>query len=144
MDAPQLAALKQALLRKGSEMNEKLTRLLAGESFDIERLLVGGEPGATPIERLQRFLGIVDERLRAMREGRYGRCEKCGEPLSFAALQEAPWVTRVPRATGALDFVTTRLNNGLARHVQGRTPRRVGCPESPPCRSPPPFRCCSR
>jgi RNA polymerase-binding transcription factor DksA len=100
-DTAQLAALKQALLRKGSEINEKLTRLLAGESFDIERLLVGGEPGETPIERLQRFLGIVDERLRAMREGRYGRCEKCGKALSFAALQEAPWVTLCPACDAA-------------------------------------------
>ena len=89
----ELSALRRLLLTKGSEINEKLTRLLAGETIDLSRLLSGGEPGETPAERLQRFIALIDERLHAIRDGRYGRCSHCTQALTFVALKEVPWAT---------------------------------------------------
>ena len=59
MTAPPTAAevqlLRKRLLKKGAEINEKLTKLLNGEQVRVE-VIGGGKPGATPIERLKRFL----------------------------------------------------------------------------------------
>jgi len=96
LDAAQLNLLRRRLLAKGSEINERLTRLMAGENFDIGRLLEP-QPGETPIERLRRFLMLIDERLQAIRAGRYGVCERCGAPMSFAALEQVPWATTCAR-----------------------------------------------
>src|SRR5262245_27414764 len=73
----QIARLKRLLLRKGAEINEKLVALLNGQQVRVEDLL-GGKPGEKPIERLRRFLALVDGQLRAIREGTYGRCQRCG------------------------------------------------------------------
>jgi RNA polymerase-binding transcription factor DksA len=100
-DPQELSVLRRLLLAKGSEINEKLTRLLAGQTVDLGRLLGGGAPGETPAERLQRFLALIDERLHAIRDGRYGRCSHCGQPLTFVALKEVPWATTCAACSGA-------------------------------------------
>lgn len=87
----QVGLLKRRLLTKGSEINDALTKLLAGDTIHVEKLFGGGKPGETPEEKLRRFLELIDERLRAVREGRFGRCEACGGEISFAELDEVPW-----------------------------------------------------
>ena len=101
LDADQLRSLRHDLLAKGVEINDKLTRLLAGEHVDIEGLVAGGPPGETPVERLRRFLDLIDERIHAMAAGRYSHCVACGAPQSFRELHELPWATRC-RACAAL------------------------------------------
>jgi RNA polymerase-binding transcription factor DksA len=90
----EVALLRRQLLKKGAEINEKLTRLLSGQKVDVEALLSGGKkkPGADPIERLRHFLALVDGRIKAIAAGRYGRCESCGEGLPFEHLQQIPWI----------------------------------------------------
>lgn len=88
----EIQRLKRQLLKKGSEINEKLTHLLAGEKIDIERLIGGGRPGETPIERLRRFMSIIDTQLGAIRAGTYGRCVTCGDGLPFWQLEQVPWI----------------------------------------------------
>ena len=90
--ADEILRLKKQLLKKGAEINEKLTQLLAGQRVDVESLLSGGKPGPTPIERLRHFMAIIDGRLRAIREGSYGKCEQCGDGLPFAQLEQVPWI----------------------------------------------------
>jgi RNA polymerase-binding transcription factor DksA len=34
---------------------------------------------------------LIDSRLRATRDGTYGACTSCGEPLGFIALTQMPW-----------------------------------------------------
>jgi DnaK suppressor protein len=83
--------LKRQLLKKGAEINEKLVALLNGQSPKIDDLLTA-KPGETPIERLRRFLALVDGRLVAIRNGTYGKCESCGAWLPFQQLHEVPWI----------------------------------------------------
>jgi RNA polymerase-binding transcription factor DksA len=87
----EIQVLKRQLLKKGAEINEKLTRLLNGQKADIADLLTA-KPGETPIERLRRFLNLVNGRIQAIRAGTYGRCENCGDGLPFVDLQQVPWI----------------------------------------------------
>lgn len=92
----QLQTLKRALLRKGAEINAKLTDILAGKQVSIDALLQGGEPGERPEERLRRFLDRIDVCLRALRSGGYGRCERCAAALPFTQLEQVPWADTCP------------------------------------------------
>ena len=87
----EIARLKRVLLRKGAEVNDKLVALLNGQQIRIEGLL-GGKPGEKPIERLRRFLELIDGRLQAIRAGTYGRCQTCGDGLPFSHLEQVPWI----------------------------------------------------
>jgi len=91
LDHRQIDRLRRRLLKKGSEINDALTWLLAGEKVDVEKLLVAGTPGETPEEKLRRFLALIEDRLEALRRHRYGLCEECGAEISFAELDEVPW-----------------------------------------------------
>lgn len=91
LTAAQLQQLKRQLLKKGSEINEKLTALLNGQSPKIDDLLTA-KPGETPIERLRRFMKLIDDNLIKIRNGTYGKCETCGAPLPFTALEQIPWI----------------------------------------------------
>jgi hypothetical protein len=86
------ARLRRALLRKGAEINEKLVALLTGARVRVDELISPGRPGETPTERLRRFLALVDGRIKAIAAGTYGRCERCGEGLPFAHLEQVPWI----------------------------------------------------
>jgi RNA polymerase-binding transcription factor DksA len=88
----QLERCRKLLLKKGAEVNEKLTRLLANEKVDIDRLLGKGKPGETPIERLRRFLNLIDENIKKIRAGSYGKCVSCGADLPFEHLEQIPWI----------------------------------------------------
>ena len=83
--------LKKLLLRKGAEINERLTRLLAGQHVTLESIL-SPKPGETPLERLRRFMALVDGSLQAIRAGSYGRCQRCGDGLPYAHLEQIPWI----------------------------------------------------
>jgi RNA polymerase-binding transcription factor DksA len=88
----QLTKLRRALLKKGAELNEKLTKLLAGQQIHVEDLL-NAKPGETPIEKLRRYLNHVDAQIKDIAAGAksYGRCVVCGKPLSLAELEALPW-----------------------------------------------------
>jgi DnaK suppressor protein len=86
----QLATLKRHLLRKGRDLAEKLSEMMAGKQVRIEDIF---EPkvGETPIERLRRYLDLVDSKIKAINAGTYGSCFLCNQPLSYAELEQMPW-----------------------------------------------------
>jgi RNA polymerase-binding transcription factor DksA len=92
MTQAELDRCRKLLLKKGAEINDKLTRLLANEKIDIDRLLGKGKPGETPIERLRKFLDLVDGQIKRIRAGTYGTCVSCGAELPFAHLEQVPWI----------------------------------------------------
>jgi RNA polymerase-binding transcription factor DksA len=87
--ADQQQILKRMLLKKGSEINAKLVDILNGKTVNIMEPL---KPGETKEERLRRFLALIDSRLVAIRNGEYGKCIQCGDPLPFAHLEQIPWI----------------------------------------------------
>jgi hypothetical protein len=84
--------LRRLLLRKGGEISQRLSELLAGQNPSVDGLLGGGRPGEKPIERLRRFLALVEIQLQAIRAGTYGRCASCQEPLPYVELEQMPWL----------------------------------------------------
>ncbi|HZS36872.1 MAG TPA: TraR/DksA C4-type zinc finger protein [Polyangia bacterium] len=88
----QIQILRRHLLKKGAEINTKLTELLNGQRVNVDALLGHVKPGESPIERLRRFLTLVDGRIQAIRAGSYGRCATCGDGLPFPALEQLPWL----------------------------------------------------
>ena len=97
----QHARLKKLLLRKGAEINEKLVALLNGQQVRVEGVL-GGKPGEKPIERLRRFMAIIETQLAAIRAGTYGHCERCGDGLPYAHLEQVPWIDTCQRCAKEL------------------------------------------
>ena len=96
LSAPQLEKLRKQLLKKGAEINAKLVEILNGKQVSIEALAAnmfgGGKPGETKEERLRRFLELVDSRIKAIRNGTYGSCQRCQAPLPFIDLEQIPWI----------------------------------------------------
>lgn len=100
----QLHGLRRQLLNKGAEVSALLAELLAGQAVDPRTLssLVGGaRPGERATERLRRFLELIDQKLHATRNGTYGLCSGCGEPLALAALTQVPWTEQCPACAQA-------------------------------------------
>ena len=98
--AEQIAFLKKRLLKKGQEINATLSEMLAGKRPTMPAL-VGGKRGQTAEERLRGFLATIDERLRAVRGGTYGRCISCGTGLPFVELEQVPWIDTCPACAAA-------------------------------------------
>jgi RNA polymerase-binding transcription factor DksA len=99
----EIQRLRKLLLRKGAEINEKLTQLLNGANVSIEQLMGGGKskPGESPIERLRRFMRIVDGALQSIKAGTYGRCLGCGDGLPYVQLEQVPWIDTCPACAAA-------------------------------------------
>ena len=103
LEPEQLASLHKALLRKGADLNEQLVQLLNGQGNQAALSTEpDAKPGETVIDRLRRFMAIVDSKIQASRpdsKTAYGRCENCGAPLSFAELEQLPWAERCRACT---------------------------------------------
>lgn len=87
----EVAELKRALLKKGSEINAKLVDIMNGKKVSFESLF-RSKPGETLEERLRRFLGLVDAQIQRVRAGTYGTCQSCGANLPVRELREVPWI----------------------------------------------------
>lgn len=77
-------------------MNEQLVRLLSGERVSLDGVLAA-RPGERPIERLRRFLDVIDSKIQASQHdshSRFGFCGICDAPLPFVELQQVPWAER--------------------------------------------------
>lgn len=100
----QLQQLRRQLLNKGAELSALLSELMAGSAVDPRRFVDSLRPqhtGERPTERLRRFLDLIDSRLQATRDGTYGCCTVCDEPLAFVALTQMPWADMCQRCAEA-------------------------------------------
>ena len=91
----QLQTLRKQLLKKGAEINEKLTALMNGLNPTIHDI-ISGNPGETKIEKLRRWLNMVDKKIKQIPKGEYGKCEQCGAELTFEGLTQVPWAEVCP------------------------------------------------
>lgn len=92
----QIQTLKRQLLKKGAEINEKLTQLMNGLNPSMHDILSGGSPGETKIEKLRRWLELVDKQIKRIGRGEYGTCVQCSEALTFEGLSQVPWADTCP------------------------------------------------
>lgn len=98
--ADELALLRRRLLVKGRELAEILAALMAGLSPGATDLL-DARPGETKIEKVRRYLGLVDRKIKAIAAGSYGRCEGCDAAIPLAQLRELPWMDRCPACSAS-------------------------------------------
>ena len=58
--------------------------------------LIAGQPGETKIERLRRWLNLVDKQIKAIPKGEYGKCGSCAAELTYEGLTQVPWAEMCP------------------------------------------------
>jgi RNA polymerase-binding transcription factor DksA len=97
------ARWRQTLAAKGIEINDRLTRLLAGQNATLATLPLPDEarPGETPIDRLRRYLRLVSDAQKRLNSGIFGICLGCGAELDPLLLDERPWTERCPRCAAS-------------------------------------------
>lgn len=93
--AEELDTIRRRLLVKGRELAEDLAALMAGQEPKAIDLL-DAKPGETKIEKVRRYLDLVDRKIKAVAAGGYGRCEGCDQPIPHRLLAEMPWMDRCP------------------------------------------------
>lgn len=96
----QIQLLRRQLLDKGAEINAKLTDLLSAQKAGYSDL-THGRPADKAIDRLRHFMALVEGRLAAVREGRYGVCETCGDAIPYEHLAQVPWIDTCQRCQSA-------------------------------------------
>ena|ERR1041385_5179584 len=100
MTAAELESLRRALLRKGSDLAEKLAALMAGKHVQVDAL-GPTKPGETPIEKLRRYLALVDSKIKAIAAGTYGHCDRCHAEIPYVELEQMPWADRCTACAAA-------------------------------------------
>jgi RNA polymerase-binding transcription factor DksA len=89
----QLQALRQKLSARGRDVNDKILALQSGKTLpDNETDVPFAEAGDEPEARLKRFLGIIQSKMKAIREGTgYGHCRECQADIGYDLLEREPW-----------------------------------------------------
>jgi DnaK suppressor protein len=85
-------ALRQALAGDLSLLNE-LREQSSGDMFDFASDSASGEINCQLAEVESRELEEIDEALRKIAEGTYGKCDDCGKPINVKRLQALPYAT---------------------------------------------------
>jgi DnaK suppressor protein len=88
-----LLLAKQQELSTGTSLLGSIPR--AGEPHGDLVDLAAGETSATVQLRLKqtdsKLLRAIEDALMRFRQGRFGICEECGQPMSKARLEVVPW-----------------------------------------------------
>lgn len=94
MDKARESRLRRELGRKGMAVNEKLTRMLAGENLTLTEVVFpqDAKPGMKPKERLRLFLDQVIRAQQRLGTPEFGRCVTCGAAFPDAAIDDTPWL----------------------------------------------------
>ncbi len=94
IDTARTEKLRRDLARKGMEVNEKLTRMLAAQNATLTTMKLPSEeePGLKPHEKLRRYLDQIVRAQKRLGTGAWGACMHCAAELAEAALDDAPWL----------------------------------------------------
>jgi RNA polymerase-binding transcription factor DksA len=89
----QLQALRGKLSARGMDLNQKIMALQSGKTLPANETDVPfAEPGEEPESRLKRFLGVIQGKMKQIREGTgYGSCKSCQAQLAYEDLDREPW-----------------------------------------------------
>jgi RNA polymerase-binding transcription factor DksA len=91
-----LATMRRALLRRGQNLAELLSQVMAGKQPPQLSALLAEKPGKRPEEVLREALAQIDGRRKLIDadDDRFGRCDVCGADLGEPAMLEVPWADR--------------------------------------------------
>ena len=99
VDKSEFLHYKNLLLAKQQELSTGKSLVgsipMAGEPHGDPIDLAAGETRATVQMRLKqtdsKLLRAIEDALTRFRQGRFGICEECGQPISKARLEAVPW-----------------------------------------------------
>jgi DnaK suppressor protein len=107
LTAGQRALLEAELVRRQGELDRRLAdhqgglsrveharELLSQDSDDVSHREADREMDMELSDRDIAELGAVSAALLRLKEGRYGACSDCGEPIAFDRLKVEPWALR--------------------------------------------------
>ena len=96
MDEDTLQRHRHELLRIGGVMAKRLENLLAGQNVTLADLGLPGEEDdeQKKEDRLRQTVHRIDDAVKRIDVGTYGKCVDCGAPLSEGALETTPWAER--------------------------------------------------
>jgi DnaK suppressor protein len=115
----QINFLKAALQNKRSELarsiRSKSSQLNVCEDehdlIDRMQSMSRRDEAVAFLDTLTGTLASVDAALRAMKEGSYGTCAECDEPIAYRRLEAIPWASHCIRCQEVLDH---RKHMGVA------------------------------
>lgn len=98
--------IRTRLEAKRAELQHEIDELIGEESSSSQRDQGVEDSGETAqdIQEIQREQSIlqnqrlliteVEEALKRLQDGTYGRCQSCGQPIPAQRLEAIPWATR--------------------------------------------------
>lgn len=98
-DPAALARVRSSLGGIQAKVAAKMEKILNGQDIRLGDVKLPQEedPREPPLERLRRYMRLLQETRRRLDEPGFGLCEGCGDPISEEALVDAPWLARCPR-----------------------------------------------
>jgi RNA polymerase-binding transcription factor DksA len=103
-DAPTLARLRPAIMKRGQILATLLSEVLAGKDKkrELAAIDLSTKAGLRPEERLRMALDQIESRRKLLDadDDRFGRCDVCGIDLGLVALTEYPWADRCAAHAG--------------------------------------------
>lgn len=90
------ARLRRGLMKRGRDLAELLSQVLAGKKPPSLASLLAARPGMRPEEVLRMTLDAVEARRKLLDadDDHFGRCDICGVDLGLPALEQMPWADR--------------------------------------------------
>ena len=85
---------RRELMRKGWDVNQKLTAVLAGKNVTMSTTKMPHEmkPGLKPEEKLRLWLDQIVRAQNRLQTPEFGACVECGEAFPKGALDDVPWL----------------------------------------------------
>ena len=85
---------RRELARKGWEVNQKLTDLLAKKDARMSTIKLPNEqkPGLRPDEKMRMWLDQIMRAQKRLGTDEFGKCIECGEEFAKGALDDTPWL----------------------------------------------------
>ncbi len=86
-----LAKQRELSTRKGLRDSMITSDEPRGDPVDMAASEVGAATQIRLNQTNSKLLGAIDDALTRIRQGRFGTCEACGQPISKARLEAVPW-----------------------------------------------------
>ncbi len=89
-----LKRYRREIMKKGMQVNRKLTDLLAGKNVTISTIVLpqDDKPGLKPEEKVRLFLDLIVRAQHRLGTEAFGKCVECDTEFPKGALDDTPWL----------------------------------------------------